>query len=153
MYKILKLETAAGTERELNKLCEDGWRVVRAGPDFLVLSDSPMLVAKSRRVVREPDPIGSQDARLRRENLDLTLRAAELEHQLREQVGEESMKAWNDLTRSRNAFRSLCHQLVEQLLWCSGASDFAPGGPAAEGWAKGPRKVLEEYERVCREQR
>lgn len=51
------------------------------------------------------------------------------------------------------AFRSLCHQLVEQLLWCSGASDFAPGGPAAEGWAKGPRKVLEEYERVCREQR
>ena len=27
-------------------------------------------------------------------------------------------------------------QLLEALIWCSGSGDFAPGGPAYEGWQK-----------------
>jgi hypothetical protein len=30
-----------------------------------------------------------------------------------------------------------------ELIWCSGAPVFAPGGDAHEGWKKGPRKAID----------
>lgn len=38
---------------------------------------------------------------------------------------------------------ALCIQLMDDLIWCSGSFDFAPGGTARRGWVKGPQKTLE----------
>lgn len=163
MFKIVKMETASGTEAQLNKLVEDGWRVVGCGPDYIVLTDAPSrsLKMRQRRFVEEKSEASMRPLRwlrdvedARRENDDLRKRLSALED-------EDATKHWDGLRKVRDLYRDAAHQLFEALCWASGASDFSPGdevagvppGQAREGWERGPRKALEAYQEAQRIER
>lgn len=78
---------------------------------------------------------------LLRENGDLHARIRELEAAL----DPESVQHWDRTCRERDQAIRCADKLYEALLWCSGSSDFAPGGMAAKGWEAGPRRALEAY--------
>ena len=43
-------------------------------------------------------------------------------------------------------WREIAAELADELRWCSGSADFAPGGKARKGWVRGPQKVLKKFD-------
>lgn len=152
MFKFIKIETAVGTEAQLNKLQEEGWRVAGCGPDYVVMSDERQVVSKRRRFANDPEAAMSF-RRYLRENADLNREVEDLRKRLAATEDEDSTKHWDGMRKIRDLYKDVAGELFEALCWASGASDFAPGGQACEGWERGPRKAMEAYQQAQREER
>lgn len=164
MFKFIKIETASGTEAQLNKLQEEGWRVAGCGPDYVVMTDSPSGgLVKVRRMKRFADDSEAAMSfrRYLRENADLNREVEDLRERLAANEDEDATKHWDGMRKVRDLYKDVAGELFEALCWASGASDFAPGdeaagvtpGQASEGWERGPRKAMEAYQEAQRVER
>lgn len=58
---------------------------------------------------------------------------------------QRESKRWNARLLARlNATVEANKKLREALIWCGGASDFAPGGQAEEGWKRYALPIINE---------
>lgn len=161
MFKLVKMETAVGTETQLNKLQEDGWRIAGCGPDYIVLSDSLRSVKTLRRGQRDESELVMNVQRHLRENADLDLENRALRKRLAALEDGTATQHWDSLRQSRDRWAGIANELFEALCWASGASDFCPGdeqsktppGKAREGWERGPRLAMEAYQEAQRVER
>lgn len=159
MFKLVKMETAVGTETQLNKLQEEGWRVAGCGPDYIVLTDSRQV--KARRRYEEESETEMRYRRMLRESNDLHVENEALRKRLSGLESGVETDSWEAMRASRDRFQTVASDLFESLLWASGASDFSPGdeatktppGQASVGWDNGPRVALEAYQEALRLER
>lgn len=153
MFKFIKIETASGTEAQLNKLQEEGWRVAGCGPDYVVMTNILVGKVKVRRRHEDDDEISMTVRRYLRENEDLNREADDLRKRLSVLEDGTSTQHWDSMRKIRDLYKKVAGELFEALCWASGASDFAPGGVACEGWERGPRKAMEAYQEAQRVER
>ncbi len=162
MFKLVKMETASGTEAILNKLQEDGWRVAGCGPDYIVLTDTPnVTVKRARRRFEDDGELSMNIRRYLRENADLSREVEDLRKRLAATEDEDATTHWDGMRKIRDLYKHVAGELFEALCWASGASDFSPGdeaagvaaGQAREGWERGPRKAMEAYQEAQRLER
>lgn len=55
-----------------------------------------------------------------------------------------------DFYTSKIHLKDLLRRGVQELLWCSGSNDFAPGGQARLGWERGPMRWIAEVEQTLK---
>lgn len=161
MFKFIKIETASGTEAQLNKLQEEGWRVAGCGPDYVVMTDSAAKVLRARRRYEDDGEISMTFRRYIRENADLNRQVDDLRKRLAMLEDGDATKHWDGMRKIRDLYKHVAGELFEALCWASGAADFSPGdettgaspGQAHDGWERGPRKALEAYQEAQRVER
>lgn len=161
MFKFIKIETASGTEAQLNKLQEEGWRVAGCGPDYVVMTDVAAKVLRSRMRHADDGEVSMTIRRYLRENADLAREVGDLRKRLAATEDEDATKHWDGMRKVRDLYKHVAGELFEALCWASGASDFSPGdeasgtppGQAHEGWERGPRKAMEAYQEAQRVER
>jgi len=66
-------------------------------------------------------------------------------------ISDELLEQMADARRKIDLLKEDAESLVENLLWCSGSADFAPGGKAEIGWEKSVRPALDNHIQVMEE--
>jgi hypothetical protein len=148
---VSALKTNDELEAELNAAGEDGFVFKKVLSNGALLLSTPERINITKVARRRRHEDQDEETELRKYKR-LFADAQQTLYDMQQLLGPEKTQEWERLKErlvgvldDRNRITPICTNLAEALIWCSGSSDFAEGGAAAEGWAKGPRKALEEY--------